>query len=219
MEAQTPAGCLHPGTWSPALRGGLTRGVGGGRTPNARRRGEALRPHGGVSAGLPAARASSRPPQEKVRNGQGTKRQKYPRREMKSQNTKLRPGSAGPASWPTARPSRPRALPESRQTRTSALKRPGALGLRDVIPAGALTSRASAWASRGRGACGALEPSHPAAPFCRRRVQGSEEAPGGWAVSASAAPAPRFTALKNLLFFPHFFPCSNKSHYGHPETL
>lgn len=39
-----------------------------------------------------------------------------------------------------AGPSRPRALPEPRQTRTSALSHPGALGLRDVIPAGALTS-------------------------------------------------------------------------------
>ena len=72
MEAQTPAGCLHPGTWSPALRGGLTRGVGGGRTPNARRRGEALRPHGGVSAGLPAACASSRP----LRRRSGTARER-----------------------------------------------------------------------------------------------------------------------------------------------
>ncbi|CAM9375358.1 unnamed protein product [Rangifer tarandus platyrhynchus] len=63
----------------------------------------------------------------------------------------------------------PRALPGPRQTRTSARRRPGALGLRDVIPAGALTSAGVGVCLAGAGSLWSAGAQPPGRPFCLRR--------------------------------------------------
>lgn len=158
-----------------------------------------------------------RPPRENVRHRQEGKWQKRSNRELENLNagSKRTPRLAPPDAPLTAQERAP-----SPALRPQTPRRPRAPVTHS--PPGALTSPCVDVGPRPGG--GSFGSARTLAGSAARRVGAA--APGVWRprgsrpVAVCAAPALRFTPLKRLLFYLLiFFRCSNKSHYGDPETL